>query len=92
MGHLSWPKGCTSIEDVPWDVLAVINHSHTILQWQENLSSDEMPPAWMWPFNDEISEWLEDVTAARKSGSDFERDDRVQVHMTENEHASRFKK
>lgn len=91
MGHLAWPKGCTSIEDVPWDVLNVINHAHTVLQWQENLSSEEMPPEWMWAFNDDIKEWLEDVTRARKDGQDFVRDDRTQVPMTENEHASRFK-
>ncbi len=92
MGHLAWPKGCTSIEDVPWDVLSVITQAHTILQWQENLSKDEMPPEWMWPFNEEISEWIEEVVRARKEGVDFVRDDRTQVPLVENEHSNRFSK
>ena len=53
---------------------------------------EEMPPSWMWPFSDSISEWIEDVVHARKDGGKFDRDDRTQVPMTKNEHASRFNK
>lgn len=53
-----------------------IEHAHRILDWQENLIKDEMPPRWMWPFEDELEIWFEEVERKReeryggKGGSD----------------------
>lgn len=41
-------------------------HANLILDWQENLTSDEMPPRWMWAFGDELEIWFEDVDTQRK--------------------------
>lgn len=34
--------------------------------WFENLSSEDMPPTWMWPYDDELSTWFEGVEERRK--------------------------
>lgn len=44
----------------------VLEHANTVLDWQENLSKDEMPPSWMWPFAHELELWFEDVDQKRK--------------------------
>jgi hypothetical protein len=38
-----------------------ISHAQTILSWQDNLLSEDMPPEWMWPLSDELEGWFEDV-------------------------------
>lgn len=53
-----------------------IAHAHRVLDWQENLPSDEVPPSWMWPFEDELEIWFDQVEEkredkyGRKSGGD----------------------
>lgn len=42
-----------------------IEHAHRVLDWQENLAGDELPPAWMWPFDTELTVWFEDVEEKR---------------------------
>src|SRR5262249_757835 len=66
-GQYLWPGGCESIEDVPADLVRAVNHAYTILAWQENLISDEIPPEWMWSLDDELEEWFEQVTEKRKA-------------------------
>lgn len=44
----------------------VLEHAFRILSWQENLSSDESPPAWMWPLDWEIEAWFEKVKIERE--------------------------
>lgn len=39
-----------------------------MLQWQENLRDEEMPPQWMWPFDEELADHFEEVFKDRKSG------------------------
>lgn len=56
----------TCVEDVPHDFTAALFHAHRILDWQENLMEGEMPPEWMWPFEDELQIWFERVDEARK--------------------------
>lgn len=46
-----------------------VTHALTVLGWQENLLSEEMPPEWMWPFTEELEEWFEEVTARRRDGT-----------------------
>ena len=35
-----------------------ITHAQTILHWQENLMSEDMPPEWMWPLGEELDAWF----------------------------------
>lgn len=41
-------------------------HASVISSWQENLSKDEVPPHWMWPFDSVVSEWFEMVDKQRE--------------------------
>lgn len=58
------------------DLVNAIQHAEQILGWYENMSSDEIPPTWMWPFADELNEWFEEVKLAREQkysgGSDWD--------------------
>ena len=38
----------------------------TILNWQENLGSEDMPPEWMWTVDDELEIWFDEVKARRE--------------------------
>jgi hypothetical protein len=40
-------------------------HVDRILNWQENLASEEMPPAWMWSLDDDLEDWFDRVKADR---------------------------
>jgi len=65
-GHLLWPKGL-SVEDVPAEFVSALNHALTILSWQENLPSDEMPPYWMWSLDWEIEKHFKIVQTRREA-------------------------
>ena len=65
-GQALLPHGITSVMDIPWDLARAIEHAHRILGWQENLSSDEQPPQWMWAHEDELKEWFDEVRIARE--------------------------
>lgn len=63
-----------------------ILHAIRICGWQENLTEDEMPPDWMWSFEDLLEPWFEEVDEKRKArfgGND--RDTDTTVPMMENE-------
>jgi hypothetical protein len=47
-------------------LLQAIEHASRICDWQENYAQDEMPPVWMWPFEDELEIWFEEVENKRK--------------------------
>lgn len=51
---------------MPFDLLQAIEHANRVLDWTENLSSDELPPPWMWPFDDELALWFEEVERKRE--------------------------
>lgn len=53
----------------------MIEHATRINNWFENLTSDDMPPAWMWPFEDELSTWFEQVEIRRKDQYGGDSDD-----------------
>lgn len=57
---------------MPNDLVRAIAHAHRLLDWEENLQSEEMPPEWMWPFDDELEAWFEEVQRKRdeKYGGD----------------------
>lgn len=44
----------------------MITHAQTVLYWQENLTEEEMPPAWMWPFSSETEPWFDRIRAERQ--------------------------
>lgn len=55
------------INDNTAELLSAIQHAEIILGWYEHLPSEEIPPNWMWAFSDELEEWFEEVSLARKS-------------------------
>lgn len=59
------PEGFSSIQEIPNDLLMAIDHASRILDWQENLPEDEMPPHWMWPYEELLNEWFDEVKAKR---------------------------
>ena len=80
------PRGVSCIEDVPADLALAIDHGHKILNWQENLMSEEMPPKWMWHLDWELEKWFEEVEISRKSKYDGGPDDSLEeVPMMRNE-------
>lgn len=54
---------------MPWEFLAAVKHAETILSWRENLTDDEMPPTWMWPFAEQCSDWIAEAVEARRNGN-----------------------
>ena len=83
------PSGCLSFDDIPVDLLRAIQHAERIVSWQDNLMEGEMPPEWMWLFEEKLSSWFEDVKSKRngESGSDSGGGE----SMIGNEFAQRFK-
>jgi len=53
------------LEDIPADIMNVINHALLIISWQENLPSEEIPKYWMWHLDWEIEEWFKKVKIER---------------------------
>lgn len=57
-----------------------IEHANRILDWQENLLEDEMPPEWMWHLDHELEPWFDEVERKREErygARDDDRDERV---------------
>lgn len=50
-------------------MVAAISHAHKVLDWYENLPKKEIPPEWMWPFDEELDVFFEEVEEARKTAS-----------------------
>jgi hypothetical protein len=69
------------------DLLRAIGQANKILSWYENLAEDDIPPEWMWGFDDLLEEWFDDIRAARASGS-TPTEQHTEVPMMENELAS----
>lgn len=66
-GSILWPKDVKSATDCPVDLLRSISHADKILDWFENMMPDEVPPEWMWPFDDELNDWFDEIREARKA-------------------------
>lgn len=75
------------MEGLPADLASAISHAFLILNWQENLPEDEMPPRWMWHLDWELEQWFEEVDLARKSkyGGADDGGDEESVPMVRNE-------
>jgi hypothetical protein len=50
-----------------------IGHANRVIDWLENIPSEDMPPEWMWPFTEELNDHFDEVKAKR--GSKTEDDD-----------------
>lgn len=87
-GKSLFPRGCETIEDVPYEYVRAIEHAYTILSWHENYMSKEIPPPWMWPFPDELEIWFEEVRLSQDNPSD---DTDEESSSVGNEYADRFK-
>jgi hypothetical protein len=66
-GDLLYPVGVNSVEDVPHDLHVAILHAHKILSWYKNLVPEEIPPRWMWSFDERLVSWFEEVKRQRDS-------------------------
>lgn len=88
-GSVLYPRDVLSIEDVPLDLMRAISHANKILDWYENLMEKDIPPEWMWGFDDLLNDWFEEVKAKRGTGgsSGDEPDNRTVVPLMENEEA-----
>lgn len=67
------------------DLALALNHANRVCDWQENLAQDEMPPAWMWPFEDELELWFEEVERRRSEKYGTSRSEDESVPMMQNE-------
>jgi hypothetical protein len=63
------------VTDLPYDLAMAISHATSVLSWFENLSTEEMPPQWMWPIDEEITRHFERIRDARSNGTSLEDDD-----------------
>lgn len=90
-GAFLWPRGCQTIEDVPNDLIKAVQHAFRVMNWHENLPGDEIPPAWMWPFDELLDDWFEQVEADRKAKWDNPGSQDEEADMMDNEYADRFK-
>lgn len=87
-GEFLYPEGCDSIETCPNDLALAINHALTIVNWQKNLQSDDMPPSWMWAFDEELVDWFDAVEAKHEAESNGQHVETAD--MMQNEYAMDF--
>ena len=66
------------------DLLRAISHANKILDWHENMVEDDIPPEWMWTFDEALNEWFEDLKASRANPTP----EHTEVPMMENEFAA----
>lgn len=62
-------------------------HAQRVLDWLDNLPRAETPPEWMWPHEDELVIWFDEVEEERKRkyGRPSNDDDDETVPMMSNE-------
>lgn len=67
-GHLLWPRGVDSIQDVPQDLVVAIEHAYKILSWHENMvNKEDIPPEWMWSLDWELEVWFLELQRKREA-------------------------
>ena len=82
------------METAPADFIDVLNHALTIVNWMENLPSDEMPDKWKWHLDWEIESHFQFVKEQRdkKYGTQNSGDSSEPAESYDsNVYASRFK-
>ena len=68
-GNILLPAGCNSVADMPWDLARAIDHATLILGWREHLQPDDFPPEWMLPYDQELSDWFDEIKSKHESQS-----------------------
>lgn len=63
-----YPKGCERVTDIPWFLQVAIDQALMILNWRENLTTEEVPPEHIWEDADGLDEWWQRVQAKRSDG------------------------
>ena len=76
------------MEDAPIDLVRTVEHSFKVLDWYENLLTEEVPPQWMWTVEHELELWFERVERDREAkygggGSGSDDDDMGQMMRNE---------
>lgn len=94
-GHVLYPEGHTA-ETIPHDLHSAIEQAMRILNWQENLPSDEMPPRWMWSLDWELEVHFSDVERKREDrynnpGSTSDSGETGEEVWDDNAYAARFR-
>ena len=59
------PEGFT-LQNMPNDLFTAIEQATRVISWQENLTSDECPPRWMWHLDWELETWFEKIKIERE--------------------------
>lgn len=74
--------------------MLAIAHAQRVLDWLDNLPRAETPPEWMWPFDDELQIWFDEVEEERnrKFGRQGNDDSDEVVPMMSNELAKDVRK
>lgn len=89
LGNIAFllPEGASSVLDAPADLVRAIQFSTRVLAWQEDLLEEEMPPKWMWLYEDELTPWFEEVMRNRKAKFSTDTPSSGEGEMVENEFA-----
>ena len=84
------PVDCSTVAEMPADLMLAIDHSIRLLNWQENLLDDEMPAKWMWHLDSELETHFAMIKEKRKSPHSGQTED-IPSEWEENSFAARFK-
>ena len=88
---MAWPDGVTHAFDLPWNFVSAWQQAITIMNWQENLADEDMPPKHIWRDSEKLeahfkqikSKWKgkgeQDLDAPMGSFDDVESGHRVQI-------------
>jgi hypothetical protein len=60
---VAWPEGVTHVYDLPWNFVAAWQQAITILNWQENLPEEDMPPKSIWRDGDLLEAHFKKIKA-----------------------------
>jgi hypothetical protein len=80
------------MEDVPAELARAVEHAFKILDWHEHLLSEEIPPRWMWPLDEELDAWFKEVERKREEKFGSKDKDDPGGDMMVNELAEEFRR
>lgn len=66
---------------MPWYLQVAIEHALIVLNWHENLSSEDIPPEHLWEDAEGLEMWWKTVEDRRKDGDDSPRSSRDRVSV-----------
>lgn len=71
---MAWPEGVTHVYDLPWNFVSAWQQAMTILNWQDNLPEEDMPPRVIWHDADALEAHFKKVRAKWRGKDDGELD------------------